>query len=330
MIISRTPFRLPLGGGGTDLPSYYKEHGGFLITAALNLHMHLCINEPAMVNKIKLNYSNTEVVELDEINSIKHEIVRETLKYLKVVRPLEISSMSDIAGGTGLGSSSSYTVGLLNALNTLLRRHVSVHELAEEAARIEMELIGKPIGKQDQYAAAFGGIVALDIDRSGDVQVTRLKLEPEFITELENRLLLFYTKIQRDANEILSDQQKIISKKNASLDSMHNIKRIGYQIKDALCCGDVDSFGELLYKHWLEKKRVSDKMSSSQIDQWYELALKNGAIGGKIMGAGGGGFFVFCCQAGKRRELRTALESAGLKYQRCSFDFEGSKIVGNF
>lgn len=332
MIISRTPFRLPLGGGGTDLPSYYREHGGFLVTAALDLHMNICINEPAMVNQIKLNYSNVETVNVNDIESIKHEIVRETLKYLKIRRPLEISSMADISAGTGLGSSSSYTVGLLNGLNSLLRRHVSVQELAEEACKIEMELIGKPIGKQDQYAAAYGGIIAIDIDRGGNVLVNRLELEPEFITELQHRLLIFYTQIQRDANDILGEQQKTISKQSgkASLEAMHRIKEIGIEIKNALIEKDIQSLGELFHLHWLEKKRISQKMSSSQIDDWYELARKNGAIGGKIMGAGGGGFFVFCCDYGKRKQLRSALEGAGLKYMQCTFDFEGSKIIGNF
>lgn len=332
MIISRTPFRLPLGGGGTDLPSYYREHKGFLVTAALGLHMNICMNEPVMLNQIKINYSRTECVDLENIHQIQHEVVRETLKYLNWKKPLEISSMADIAAGTGLGSSSSYTVGLLNGLNSLLRRHISVQELAEEACRVEMELIGKPVGKQDQYAAAFGGIIALDIDRTGKVIVERLSLEKEFLAELQHRLMIFYTNIQRDANEILAEQQVQILKKNNqhSLEAMHKIKQIGFEVKEALKNGDIEALGQLFHEHWLEKKRISSKMSSSRIDEWYELALQNGAIGGKVMGAGGGGFFVFCCEQGKRQALRTALEAAGLKYAQCTFDFEGSKIMGNF
>ena len=332
MIISRTPFRLPLGGGGTDLPSYYREFGGFLVTAALDLHMNICINEPAMVDQIKLSYSKVEIVDVGEIDEIKHEIVRETLKFLELKRPLEISSMADISAGTGLGSSSSYTVGLLKGLNSLLRRHVSVQTLAEEACKIEMELIGKPIGKQDQYAAAFGGILTLDIDREGRVQVTQLDLDPEFIIELQHRLLIFYTNIQRDANEILGEQQNLIGRPdgNEALDAMHRIKEIGVHVKEALLNKDISALGELFHKHWLEKKRISPKMSSSKIDRWYDLARRNGAIGGKVMGAGGGGFFLFCCKAGMRKQLRSTLEQAGLKYMHCTFDFEGSKIVGNF
>lgn len=332
MIISRTPFRLPLGGGGTDLPSYYREHGGFLVTAALGLHMNICINEPAMLDYIKLNYSQVELVRLEEVEEIKHEVIREVLKYLELRRPLEISSMADIASGTGLGSSSSYTVGLLNGLNSLLRRHISVQELAEEACMIEMERIGKPVGKQDQYAAAFGGIIALEIDREGKVQVERIPLDKEFVTELQHRLMIFYTNIQRDANEILGEQQKKIlkRKKDDALEAMHRIKRIGREIKEALLEQNIDALGSFFHEHWLEKKKITSKMSSKLIDHWYEVAMKNGALGGKVMGAGGGGFFVFCCEEGKRGQLRAALEKEGLKYTKCSFDFEGSKIMGNF
>ena len=332
MIISRTPFRLPLGGGGTDLPSYYQAHGGFLVTAALGLHMNIYVNEPVMLNQIKINYSRVEIVDVDKIETIQHEIVRESLKFLKWQKPLEISSMADIASGTGLGSSSSYTVGLLNGLNALLRRHVSVEQLAEEACQVEMDWIGKPIGKQDQYAAAYGGIIALEIDQTGKVSVTRLHLEPEFITELQHRLMIFYTSIQRDANEILAQQQFKILKRSEkkSLESMHRIKQIGFEVRDALESGDCSALGHLFHRHWMEKKQISEKMSSSQIDDWYELAMNHGALGGKIMGAGGGGFFVFCCEYGKRKELRSVLEKAGLKYARCTFDFEGSKILGNF
>ena len=332
MIISRTPFRLPLGGGGTDLPSYYREHGGFLVTAALDLHMNICINQPVMLDQIKLNYSHVECLNVEDLDHIKHDVVRETLKYLQWKKPVEISSMADIASGTGLGSSSSYAVGLLNGLNSLLRRHVSVQELAEEACKIEMDLIGKPVGKQDQYAAAFGGIIALEIDRTGKVVVERLDLEKEFLAELQHRLMIFYTNIQRDASEILAEQQTQILKKDQhhSLEAMHKIKSIGLDIKEALQKGDIDSLGTLFHEHWLEKKRISSKMSSSKIDEWYDLARNNGAIGGKVMGAGGGGFFVFCCEQGKRKHLRATLEKAGLRYKQCSFNFEGSKIVGNF
>jgi D-glycero-alpha-D-manno-heptose-7-phosphate kinase len=328
MIIVRAPFRLPLGGGGTDLPSYYKKHEGFLITAAINKYMFLNINEPAIVNKIKLSYTKVEIVDVTEIDSIQHEIVRESLKYLKIKRPLEIGSMADLSAGTGMGSSSSYTVALLRGLNTMLRRYISLQELAEEACKVEIDLIGKPIGKQDQYAATFGGIIQLDINNLGDVKVTNLTLDHEVIYELENRLMMFYTNIERDANHILGEQSsKAKSNEKEVIASMHAIKEIGHAVKDALVQGNIDQFGSLLHEHWLEKKRISNKMSSPQIDHWYESGMKHGALGGKIMGAGGGGFLLLCAKNGERKKLRKAMEDEGLRFMDFRFDFEGVKVM---
>ena len=330
MIVVRSPFRLPLGGGGTDLPSYYKKHEGFLITAAINKYMYVNVNCPAVIDKIKINYSKVEIVNINEINLIKHEIVRETLKYLKISFPIEIGSMADLSAGTGMGSSSAYTVALLKGLNALQRRYISIQELAEEACNVEIDLIGKPIGKQDQYATAFGGIIQLEINRLGKVKVTPLNLDHEVIYELENRLLMFYTNIDRDANKILAEQSgKAKVDERTTIESMHRIKEIGYEVKKALVKGDVESFGKLLHEHWLEKKRISKKMSNPKINKWYELAMLNGALGGKIMGAGGGGFLVFCIGNGKRKHLRKTMENAGLKYMDFRFDFEGAKVLAN-
>ncbi|HUI28813.1 MAG TPA: hypothetical protein VLX91_01260 [Candidatus Acidoferrales bacterium] len=330
MIVVRTPFRLPLGGGGTDLPSYYKKYEGFLVTAAVNKYMYINLNVPALVDKIKIAYNKTEIVGLQEIGKIEHEIVREALIYLKICQPLEIHSMADLSAGTGMGSSSSYTVGLLRALNAMQRRHISVQELAEEACRIEIDLVGKPIGKQDQYAAAYGGIIALQIDKLGNVKVTRPRIDHETIYELENRLMMFYTSIQRDANEILGEQslkakvgEEVVTK------AMHRIKEIGKEVKLALENDDVSGFGRLMNDHWLEKKKISDKMSTGEIDKWYAKALGNGAIGGKLMGAGGGGFLLLCADHGKRKELRNAMEAEGLRYMDFKFDWEGSKELVN-
>ena len=330
MILVRAPFRLPLGGGGTDLPSYYSKYEGFLITAAINKYMYVNVNEPALVNKIKINYTKSETMELDQIDQIQHEIVRESLKYLKIQRPLEIHSMADLSAGTGMGSSSSYTVALLKALNHVIKRFISIKELAEEACRIEIELIGKPIGKQDQYASAIGGIIQLEIDRAGNVMVTPLHLDQEVIYELENRLMMFYTDIQRDANEILAEQsQKAKVDENTAISAMHHIKEIGRQSKETLIRGDVDDFGKLLHEHWLTKKRISTKMSSTAIDKWYKLGMQNGALGGKIMGAGGGGLLLFCVKNGNRKQLRAVMESAGLRYMNFRFDFDGVKTLVN-
>lgn len=330
MIVSRTPFRLPLGGGGTDLPSYYHKHEGLLITAAINKYMYISINEPAIVDKIKINYSKVEIVGLDEVHRIRHDIVRESLQYLRINRPMEISSMADLAAGTGMGSSSSYTVGLLKSLNAMTRRHLPIKDLAEEACKVEIELIGKPIGKQDQYAAAYGGIIQMGIDRLGNVTVTPLDLDHEIVYELENRLLMFYTNIERDANTILEEQSKKVQvDESEATNSMHRIKEIGIEIRKALLAGNVTGFGELMHNHWMEKKRVSTKISDSQIDRWYQIARKNGALGGKIMGAGGGGFLLLCCDNSKRKYLRRAMEEAGLKYMDFRFDWEGSKVLVN-
>ena len=330
MIVVRTPFRLPLGGGGTDLPSYYSKYGGKLITAAVNKYMFISINRPAIVDKIKLNYSRTEIVELDRIDDIQHDIVRESLKWLKLRKAIEISSMADLSAGTGMGSSSSYAVGLWKGLNTMIRRDLSTQTLAEEACRIEIELAGKPIGKQDQYAAAFGGIISMDIEKDGTVHVSPLELEHENIRELEHRLMMFYTNIQRDANVILAEQgQKVTVDDTAATESMHRIKEIGERVGTALQDGDLTTFGKLLHEHWTEKKRVSTRMSDPRIDAWYDLGMKNGALGGKVMGAGGGGFMLFCAEEGKRKHLRSAMESAGLRYMDFRVDWEGSKVLVN-
>ena len=330
MIVVRTPFRLPLAGGGTDLPGYYHKHEGFLVTAAINKYMYINVNVPAIVDKIKINYTKVEIVEVNEIGAIQHGIVREALQFLKVSGPLEIGSMADLSAGTGMGSSSAYTVGLLRALNALNRRFISMHDLAEEACKIEIDLLGKPIGKQDQYAATFGGIITLEIDRLGNVTVTPLIINQETVYELEHRLMMFYTNIQRDANEILAEQsQKATADDKTAIDAMHRIKEIGRAIKHALETDNVTEFGKLMHQHWLEKKQISQKMSSGRIDAWYEKAMHSGALGGKLMGAGGGGFFVFCAENGSRKKLRAAMEGEGLRYMNFQFDWEGCKLLVN-
>ncbi len=418
MIITRTPFRLPLGGGGTDLPAYYRRYGGFLVTAAINKYMYININRPALVNKIKLNYTKTEIV--NTASELKHDLVRESLKLMGVGAPIEIHSMADLSGGTGLGSSSTYTVGLLNGLSRIVRKYISVQELAELACKVEIDLVGKPIGKQDQYAAAYGGIIVLKIGIDGKVDVIPLHLHTEVLRDFENHLMMFYTEIERDANEILAEQSKKLSggdfergrqgdyetgrlgdketerkeselekrlgdgetgrqgdgetkglgdleknrqgdfgtgalgdketwgkegeglgmkreergcsehgKENAAVQAMHDIKEIGYRSKNALENGDHEMFGKLMHKHWEIKKKISNRMSNPQIDKWYEIAMNSGAIGGKIMGAGGGGFFLFCVENGKRKDLRSTLEKAGLRYMDFRFDFDGSKVIAN-
>ncbi len=326
MIVVRAPFRLPIGGGGTDLPSYYSRHGGYLITAAINKYMYININQPSCIQHISLKYSKTETV--DSVNHIKHDLARETLAYLDFHDSIEISSMADTSAGTGMGSSGAYTVGLLKGMNSLLHRFVDKESLAKEACHIEMDRAGEPVGKQDQYASAVGGIFVMEIDRDGEVEVRPLRFSSDLLAELEYRLVVFYTNIQRSASEVLAEQsEKISHPEDRALSAMHEIKAIGRQIEIALRNGDVSVFGKLMNDHWRIKRSISNKMSTKQIDDWYGLALRNGALGGKIMGAGGGGFFVFCCEDGKRRSFIKAMTDAGLIHTDFRFDFEGAKTL---
>lgn len=327
MIITRVPFRLPLGGGGSDLPSYYRQFGGKLITSSINRYMYVSVNEPATSDKIKLYYTQTEIV--NDISEIEHNIIRESLKLHNINRPLEIGSMSDIEAGTGMGSSSAFAVGLLAGINTMERKFISPRGLAEEACKVEIELVNKPIGKQDQYAVSLGGINELIIQRNGDVEVLPLRLNKDCIFELENRLLMFYTNQTRDANEILGEQSKRIVDEIEITEAMHEIKEIGERIKTVLLNCNIDSFGRLLHEHWIIKKTISDKMSNSFIDECYRLALINGAIGGKIMGAGGGGILLLCAKEGNRRRLKSAMINRGLKFMDFRFEFEGVKVLTN-
>ncbi len=327
MIITRTPFRIPLGGGGTDLPSYYSKYGGFIFSAAIDKYMFISINQPIVDNLIRVKYSKSETVTC--VDEIQHEIVREALRYLGFKNGIEVVSMADVPAGTGLGSSGAYTVGLLNALHTLRRDSLSLQELAEEACKIEIEILGKPIGKHDQYLAAFGGLTCLEIEKDGAVKVCNSKISHSVIDELEKNILLFFTGISRDANDILSSQNKAVEKDEGKVvDALHKIKEIGYQIKEALESGNLAKFGYLLDKHWQVKKNLSGNVTDSSIDRLYEKAKENGALGGKIMGAGGGGFFMFYCEE-HRNLLRNAMAEEGLREMRFRFDFEGTKVLIN-
>lgn len=328
MIVTRTPLRLPLGGGGTDLPSYYSRYGGFILSAAINRYVYIMVNR-RFEDSVRVSYFQTEIV--DEVEQLKHPIVREVLKYTGLGRNLEIVSIADLPANTGLGSSCAFTVGLLNALHTLKREQRSLEELAEEACYIEIERLGEPIGKQDQYVAAFGGIVSLEIDREGGVRITPLAVAEDTLQELENNVALFYTGIKRSASEVLRRQSQATQEGEPQVvEALHLIKDIGREIKVALERGDLVRFGWLLDEHWRVKRNLSDKVSSSQLDGWYALAKANGALGGKVMGAGGGGFLMFYCQNGCKGRLREALTGEGLKELRFAVDFEGTKVLVNF
>jgi D-glycero-alpha-D-manno-heptose-7-phosphate kinase len=325
MIITRTPFRLTLGGGGTDLPSFYRDHGGFILAAAIDKYMFLNVNTPIVDDNVRVRYSISEMVA--HTDEVQHTLAREALRHFGVTSGVEIVSIADIPAGTGLGSSSSYLVGLLNALHTLLHDQATPQKLAEEACHIELEVLGKPIGKQDQYMAAFGGLTALDISPDGRVNVSRLDLDVDLVESLEHNILMFYTNEMRDATSILKKQDNATrTKDRVVVNSLREIKDIGLEINDAITRGNLHRFGELLDVHWQSKKRLSEGISNPQIDGWYELAKQNGAVGGKISGAGGGGFLMLYCEENKTR-LREAMRAAGLRELKFRFDFEGSKVV---
>jgi D-glycero-alpha-D-manno-heptose-7-phosphate kinase len=328
MILTRAPYRISLGGGGTDLPSYYSEHGGFLFSAAVNKYVFICVNRPSADQKIRLKYSISETV--SSVDEVKHDLVRPTLKLLQLTDSLEITSMADVPAGTGLGSSSAYLVALLTGLYELKREKVPTQAVAETAFHIEKELARHPVGKQDHYLAAFGGIICLDIAKNGVVAVSLLAGFDDHVAEFRTRVLLFYTGQSRSSSTILEAQKTQTEKRDpAMVDSLHRTKELGYKIRDALQAGDFDGFGLLLDEHWQNKKRRAGPISDPRLDAWYDLAKRNGALGGKIIGAGGGGFFMFCCKFGCRSAMRAALAQEGLREMPYDFDLEGAKVLVN-
>ena len=324
MIIARSPLRITLGGGGTDLPSYYREHEGFLVSAAIDKYVYVNVMRP-FSEGIFLKYSQLEHV--NRIQDVKHPIIREAMQMMGFKTPqVEITALADIPAGTGLGSSGSFTTALLKALYTHRKRHLHQEELAELACHIEIDRLGEPIGKQDQYIAAIGGVTCFTFHKDDKVTATPLGASMEVMFELEDNLLLFFTGFSRSASGILKDQQVKSQQNDAEMiRNLHYVKELGYQSRKALTDGNVVLFGELMHEHWEQKKRRSGGMSNPKIDEWYELAMKNGAVGGKLVGAGGGGFLMF--MANDRNKLRQAMIGAGLEEVRFKFDFEGTKVV---
>ncbi|MEM2137550.1 MAG: hypothetical protein QW568_00495 [Candidatus Anstonellaceae archaeon] len=326
MIVARAPFRLPLGGGGTDLPSYYSKFGGSLVSVAINKYVYVIVNKN-FDSGIKASYRKIENVA--SVEELEHPLVRECLRLAGVLGGIEIFSMADAPGNTGLGSSSAYTVALLNALYSYRRKHASPQVLADEACKIEIDILKEPIGKQDQYMAAFGGLTKLDIEKDGKVTVSSPMLSEDSFERLENNLLMFYTGYQRSASDVLSDQNEATKKdESAVVENLHRIKEIGAKICTALEDGKVDDIGPLFHQHWMAKRKLSGKVSNAAIDELYETGMRNGATGGKLIGAGGGGFIVFYCPSDKSK-LRAAMKTKNAPEFQFRFDFEGSKIVFN-
>ena len=324
MIITRTPVRISMGGGGTDLQSYYSKYGGFLIGATINKYIYITLTKMFEGN-LQVKYSKTETV--NHVDEIQHPTVRESLKLTKISNGIELTSIAEVPSNSGLGTSSSFLVGLLRALHAYKNEHVTNFEIAEEACKIEIDILKEPIGKQDQYMASFGGLQCLEFDRQGYVKITPLKVTHDVVEELEKNVVLFYTGIKRASSYVLSEQNKSMQEDNEkAVECIHELKEIAYKTKRYLEEGNVHAFGEMLDLHWNIKKKLSNKVSSNFIDDCYALARKNGAIGGKIMGAGGGGFFMFYCSE-RKDNLRKALTNAGLKEMHFRFDFEGSKVL---
>jgi D-glycero-alpha-D-manno-heptose-7-phosphate kinase len=327
MIVSRAPVRFSLGGGGTDLPSYSAQHGGFLVAAAIDKYIYVSANR-RFYDSIRLAYSKTETV--DSVDQIEHRIFREALRFSGIARGIELTSVADVPPNSGLGSSSTFTVALLNALHTFQNEFVSSEQLAVEACHIEIDVLKAPIGKQDQYIAAYGGVTAFTFNPDGSVEVERVSIRPEVLDELESNLLIFYSGVEREAASVLSQQGKSIqSNQDGAVERMHRIKQLGYDTRKILIDGNIDAYGELLHEHWTNKRKLASNMTDSVIDEHYEAARKAGAIGGKLMGAGGGGFFMFYTRPADRRQVYAALSARGLKPLRFRFEESGARVVAN-
>ena len=325
MITTRSPLRITLGGGGTDLPSYYSAHGGgFLIAGAIDRFVYVNVLRP-FTPGIFLKYSKLERVEW--VDQVEHPIMREALRLMDLRTPqIEITALADIPAGTGLGSSGSFTTALLKALYAHRMRMIEPKDLAELACRVEIDILGEPVGKQDQYIAACGGITCFTFHPDGSVEVAPLEIGRDTRFDLEDNLLMFFTGFSRGAGSMLKDQKERTQSQDAAMvANLHYVKELALRSRDLLLQGRTADFGALMHEHWEHKKKRSSGMSLAQIDEWYELGRRNGAIGGKLVGAGGGGFLLFYAE--DRNRLRHAMARAGLEEVRFRFEPEGAKVV---
>jgi D-glycero-alpha-D-manno-heptose-7-phosphate kinase len=323
MIITRTPLRISIGGGGTDLPSYYREFGGFVISAAINKYVYITINKSFLPGYF-LKYSEMEHTQTYE--EIRHPLLREALTLHEAPRPLEIVSIADVPAGTGLGSSGTFVVGLVHALYAYERKHVTAEVLAQEAVEIEMNRLQEPVGKQDQYVAAYGGLLCQEYCADDSVKVTPLTISESALIELRDSLMLFFVGQTRCASSLLNDQKKRSERRDISmLECLHFVKQLGGEIRSVLEAGDVSEFGRLMHEHWMRKRTRSNGMTSDWIDELYDLARRSGATGGKLVGAGGSGFLLLHTQ--DRNRLRAAMTKAGVSEMEFNFDFDGSVVM---
>ncbi|NKB23706.1 MAG: galactokinase [Kiritimatiellae bacterium] len=331
MIITQTPFRITLGGGGTDLPSFYRDHGGFIFAMGINKFIYLILHRlPVTERKSIIRYSQVEIVNTP--NEIRHPLVREALQLHNIHEYVEISSTADLPAKTGLGSSGAYLVGLLTAIRTYKRQSITPAEVAEEACHIEMDILREPVGKQDQYMAAFGGVQTLEISKSGQVNVEHLSVDFMTMLEFVQKARVYYTGIQRSANAILKDQNEASKQKERSghhqvVDSLLHIKEIGIEIKKSFLEKDLDRYGLLMDEHWQFKKKMSSHISLSELDDLYEKVKKEySVLGGKIMGAGGGGFLMLYCPD-KGDELDSFMTTHNMPRIDYFPSTEGSRVI---
>lgn len=326
MKIVRAPLRITLGGGGTDLPGWYSQYGGFLISAAINKYIYFTGCERPSDNKFWLSYSKVEIC--DHPSEIRHELLNRCIAKYDLPKGLEIHSVSEVPGSSGLGSSGAFTVGTLTVLNTLKKIEMSRQQLAELACHIEMVELKKSSGKQDQYVSAFGGIIGMSLNNDGQVAIQPLNLDLSVVKRLENNLLIYFTGVSRDADVILSEQNNSLAKKaEDKISVMKQIQDIGFRSRDALLARDVDQLGPLMHEHWVLKKKISDKMTNPVIDEIYTYALEYGATGGKIMGAGGGGYWMFYVPPERQLKFRNQMNQKGLIEMDWRFDQVGCSLV---
>jgi len=323
VIITRTPFRVSFAGGGSDLPAYYREHGAAVVSTTIDKYIYVTVNR-RFDDSIRLSYTRTEIAE--RLDDVKHDIVRAALKKTGIEKGVEITTIADIPAGTGLGSSSTLTVGLLHALHAYADRFSGAERLAREACEIEIDTLGQPIGKQDQYAAAYGGLNFIRFNRDDSVVVEPIICQPATRRHLAESLLLFYTHMQRRSSDILTEQvgktQKGLANRELGL-----LVRLAEELREALCDNRPEAMGKLLHRSWMIKRQIASGISDPQIDKWYKAALDAGAEGGKILGAGGGGFLLLYCEPERQGEVVRRMEALGLRQIDFSFEGEGSRII---
>jgi D-glycero-alpha-D-manno-heptose-7-phosphate kinase len=323
MIISRTPLRVSFAGGGSDLRAFYGQEPGAVLSTAIDQYIYITVNRK-FDRQIRASYSVTEIV--DSVDELQHELIREALRLVKLDGSIEITSISDIPSrGTGLGSSSTYTVGLLNALYAHLGQRAGAERLAREACEIEIERCCKPIGKQDQYIAAYGGLQFIQFNPDGTVYVDPVITSSETKKKLQERCLMLYTGLTRSADGILEQQQRNTERDGSRRERLRAMTRLAHELREALCRDDLDSFGDMLHQGWLLKRELADGISNKCIDAWYERARQHGARGGKLLGAGGGGFLLVYAPPERHRDIIAALPD--LRPTAFCFEPQGSKII---